>query len=135
MSDITENSIYKNAKEVPASNIAAHPKTEAKIEDIYKILEEIVSRQDEKVRSAYKLGKLYRNQVNTKLSSNDILLVIINSYKEILQKELNYNNNIEKGEIVQNCISGLEGLIKILRSSQVNTDGDQFLFLLRSIIL
>ena len=135
MSEITQNSVYRNAKEVPASSISAEAKTEVKIEDINKILEEIVSRQDEKVRSAYNLGKLYRNQVKSKSSSNDILLVIIRSYKEILQKELSYNNNIEKGEIVQNCISGLESLIKILENSEANTDGDQFLFLLRSIIL
>jgi len=135
MSEITQNSVYKNAKEVPASIIAAEAKTEIKIEDINKILEELVSRQDEKVRAAYNLGKLCRNQISTKSSSNDILLVIINLYKEILQKELNYNNNIEKVEIVQNCITGLESLIKILENSQAKTDSEQFLFLLRSIIL
>lgn len=135
MSNITENAIYKNAEEVPASNIVASPKTEAKIEDIYKIVEEIVSRCDEKTRSTYNLGKMYRNQISSKSSSNDILLVIINTYKEILQKELNYNNNIEKGEIVRNCITGLESLIKILENSEININGDQFLFLLRSIIL
>jgi len=135
MSEIAQNSVYKNAKEVPASIIAAEAKTEIKIEDINKILEELVSRQDEKVRAAYNLGKVCRNQISTKSSSNDILLVIINLYKEILQKELNYNNNIEKVEIVQNCITGLESLIKILENSQAKTDSEQFLFLLRSIIL
>lgn len=135
MSDITENSIYKNAKDREPSNIMISKKPTHNIEDIAAILESFVKDQPEEIKAAYRLGKLYRDSIKPNSSSNDVILILLISYKEILQRELSYNNNIEKNKIVKNCIEGLESFIKILEDSEINIDSNQFLFLLRSIIL
>jgi len=134
MNDITENSIYKNAKDREPSNIMISKKPTGNIEDIAVILESFVKDQPEEIKAAYRLGKLYRDSIKPNSSSNDIILILLISYKEILQRELSYNN-IEKNKIVKNCIEGLESFIKILEDSEINIDSNQFLFLLRSIIL
>lgn len=133
--DITESSIYKEAKEVPASQIMNKEQVTASVEDLKSIATDYFNSLPHELSHTANLGKLYGSRIKLNTTANEILLLIFNSYKEVLQKELNYNNDIEKSEIINNCMISLESTIKVLKSLSADIPGEQLLTLLRSIVL
>lgn len=131
MDNITETSIYKEATTRPATSLSSAPRVKQTIQEISKSLDEMVDRESSEYAS-HKLGRMYHNNISRNATSTDILAQFLNCYYELVYKELDYNNNIEKIDIVKKSIKTMHNTLDILKQLELQCDGDKMIALMRA---
>lgn len=131
MDNITETSIYKEATTRPATSLSSAPRVKQTIQEISKSLDEMVDRESSEYAS-HKLGRMYHNNISRNATSTDILTQFLNCYYELVYKELDYNNNIEKIDIVKKSIKTMHNTLDILKQLELQCDGDKMIALMRA---
>lgn len=131
MDNITETSIYKEATTRPATSLSSAPRVKQTIQEISKSLDEMIDRESSEYAS-HKLGRMYHNNISRNATSIDILTQFLNCYYELVYKELDYNNNIEKIDIVKKSIKTMHNTLDILKQLELQCDGDKMIALMRA---
>lgn len=131
MDNITETSLYKEATTRPATSLSSAPRVKQTIQEISKSLDEMIDRESSEYAS-HKLGRMYHNNISRNATSIDILTQFLNCYYELVYKELDYNNNIEKIDIVKKSIKTMHNTLDILKQLELQCDGDKMIALMRA---
>jgi hypothetical protein len=132
--NIEDNSIYKSAETKQASDIML---TEPKFPDESAIVA-FFDNAAKSVPSAsigYALGKLYKNNIRGDSSATDILLILFEAYSEVLQRELQYNNDRSKVEVIKNSLNVIQNTLKNLKLLSYESNKDNMIYLLRSLVI
>ncbi len=131
MDNITETSIYKEATTIPATSLNKPPRIHQTIQEISKSLDEMVDRESSEYGS-HKLGRMYHNTISRNATSTDILVQFLNCYYELVHKELDYNNNIEKIDIMKKSIKTMQNTLDILKQLDLQCDRDKMIAMMRA---
>jgi len=98
--DITKSALYAEAIEVNPTSLTSTERVKQTLQEISNSLDDTIDK-DTAHYSIHSLGKMYRNSLGKNTKSTHILSHLLNCYYELLQKELGYNNSIEKKEIIK----------------------------------
>jgi hypothetical protein len=129
--DITKSIVYKESTDKLATSTEVPIRVKQTIQEIAESLDNIVDRESP-LHKTHLLGKMYRNSVSKNANSSEILIHFFNCYYELLHKELEYNNNIEKIEIIKKSIKTIQNTLEILKISGFTCDGEKFKALMRA---
>jgi len=128
---ILESEVYKKSNDVPPTSLQEAPRVKQTLHEISESLDTTIER-DSPLKPVHALGKMYRNSINRNADSSEILSHFLDCYYELLHKELLYNSNIEKIEVIKKSIKNIQNTLDILRSLGYECDGEKFKTLLRS---
>jgi hypothetical protein len=129
--DITKSTLYKEAVDVMPTSITSPERVKQTLQEISNSLDDTIDK-DSAHYSIHSLGKMYRNSLGKNTKSTHILLHLLNCYYELLQKELGYNNSIEKTEIIKKSMLTIHNTLDILEKLGYECDGERFKTLLRA---
>jgi len=129
--DITKSTLYKEAVDVMPTSITSPERVKQTLQEISNGLDDTIDK-DSALHSIHSLGKMYRNSLGKNTKSTHILSHLLNCYYELLQKELGYNNSIEKTEIIKKSMLTIHNTLDILEKLGYECDGERFKTLLRA---
>lgn len=129
--DITKSTLYAEATEVNPTSLTSPERVKQTLQEISNSLDDTIDK-DTAHYSIHNLGKMYRNSLGKNTKSTHILSHLLNCYYELLQKELGYNNNIEKTEIIKKSMLTIHNTLDILEKLGYECDGERFKTLLRA---
>lgn len=131
MDNITETSIYKEADIKPATSLNSSPRVRQTIQEISKSLDEMVGRESSEYAS-HTLGRMYHNAISRNAASSDILIQFFNCYYELVHKELSYNNNIDKIDVMKKGIKNIQNILDILKQLDLQCEGQKTISMMRA---
>jgi len=129
--DITKSTLYAEAIEVNPTSLTSTERVKQTLQEISNSLDDTIDK-DTVHYSIHSLGKMYRNSLGKNTKSTHILSHLLNCYYELLQKELGYNNSIEKTEIIKKSMLTIHNTLDILEKLGYEFDGERFKTLLRA---
>jgi len=129
--NITNSALYKDATDVNPTSLASPERVKQTLQEISNSLDDTIDR-DSAQYAIHALGKMYRNSLGKNTKSTHILSHLLNCYYELLQKELGYNNSIEKTEIIKKSMLTIHNTLDILEKLGYEFDGERFKTLLRA---
>jgi len=129
--DITKSTLYAEATDVNPTSLASPERIKQTLQEISNSLDDTIDR-DSAQYAIHALGKMYRNSLGKNTKSTHILSHLLNCYYELLQKELGYNNSIEKTEIIKKSMLTIHNTLDILEKLGYEFDGERFKTLLRA---
>ena len=129
--EITNTVIYNESTDKPPTSLTSPVRVKQTLKEISDSLDNIVDRNDPNY-SIHALGKMYRNSLGKNGNSSYILNHFLNCYYELLIKELEYNNGIEKIEIIKKSIQNIQNTFNILEKMGYECDGEKMKTLLRA---
>ena len=129
--DITKSTLYKEATEVNPTSLTCPERVKQTLQEISNGLDDTIDR-DSAQYTIHALGKMYRNSLGKNTKSTHILSHLLNCYYELLQKELGYNNSIDKTEIIKKSMLTIHNTLDILEKLGYECDGERFKTLLRA---
>lgn len=129
--DITNSIIYKEATDIKPTSISQPERIKQTLQEISNSLDRTIDRESPDY-TIHSLGKMYRNSMGKNVNSTRILLHFFDCYQQLLQKELQYNNSIEKTDIIKKSLTNINNTLEILASLGYECDGERFKTLLRA---
>jgi hypothetical protein len=129
--DITKSALYEEATDVNPTSLTSPERVRHTLQEISNSLDDTIDK-DTAHYSIHNLGKMYRNSLGKNTKSTHILSHLLNCYYELLQKELGYNNSIEKTEIIKKSMLTIHNTLDILEKLGYEFDGERFKTLLRA---
>jgi hypothetical protein len=129
--DITKSTLYAEAIDVNPTSLTSPERVKQTLQEISNGLDDTIDR-DSAQYTIHALGKMYRNSLGKNTKSTHILSHLLNCYYELLQKELGYNNSIEKTEIIKKSMLTIHNTLDILEKLGYEFDGERFKTLLRA---
>jgi hypothetical protein len=129
--DITKSTLYAEATDVNPTSLTSPVRVRQTLQEISNGLDDTIDR-DSAQYAIHSLGKMYRNSLGKNTKSTHILSHLLNCYYELLQKELGYNNSIEKTEIIKKSMLTIHNTLDILEKLGYECDGERFKTLLRA---
>ena len=92
------------------------------------------SRQFPHLLKQYQLGQLFRKTRNHSTSGIDLMLQLMNSFKEVMELDLKDEFDKEKRAILQNDVKSMEHMLLLLKQANIDVEKDQILMMLRGFV-
>ena len=92
------------------------------------------ARQFPHLQKQYQLGQLFRKTRNHSQSGIDLMLQMMNSFKEVMELQLKEEQDKEKRAILQNDVKSMEHMLLLLKQANIDVEKDHILMMLRGFV-